>query len=62
VVEELGWGAFEDDLSAIPAGPWAHGPTLGSSKTYVMSVRLEPRWRTTFSRCDSPPDNVDDAR
>ncbi len=33
-------------------------PVLGSSKMYVMPVRLLPRWRTIFSRCPSPPDRV----
>ncbi len=37
-------------------------PAVGSSKTYVTSVRLELRWRTIFTRCASPPDSVADSR
>ena len=41
---------------------WAWRPMVGSSKMYVASVRLEPRWRTILVRCVSPPDNVDVSR
>ena len=37
-------------------------PMVGSSKTYVMSVSAEPRWRIMRVRCDSPPDRVPDGR
>ena len=37
-------------------------PIVGSSKTYVTSVSEEPRWRTIFVRCASPPDRVPDVR
>jgi len=37
-------------------------PTVGSSKTYVMSVSDDPRWRIIFVRCASPPDSVPEAR
>ena len=37
-------------------------PIVGSSKTYVMSVREEPRWRIILVRCASPPDSVPDGR
>ncbi len=33
-------------------------PMVGSSKTYVTSVREEPRWRIILTRCASPPDSV----
>ena len=37
-------------------------PAVGSSKTYVMSVREDPRWRIILTRCASPPDSVPDGR
>ena len=37
-------------------------PTVGSSNTYEMSVRLDPRWRIIFVRWASPPDNVPEER
>ncbi len=46
--------------SRSPRRPTSLGcrPTLGSSKMYVIPVRLEPRCRTVFSRCPSPPERV----
>ena len=37
-------------------------PVLGSSKMYVMPVRLLPIYRTSLSLCASPPESVDDSR
>ncbi len=33
-------------------------PVVGSSKTYVVSVREDPRWRIILTRCASPPESV----
>ncbi len=46
--------------SRSPRRPTSRGcrPTLGSSKMYVIPLRLEPRCRTVFSRCPSPPLSV----
>src|ERR687898_1487212 len=41
---------------------WGCSPMVGSSKTYVTSVREEPRWRIILVRCASPPESVPDGR
>ncbi len=41
---------------------WGCSPMVGSSKTYVVSVSEEPRWRIILTRCASPPDSVPEAR
>ncbi len=37
---------------------WGCRPAVGSSKTYVVSVSEEPRWRIILTRWASPPDSV----
>ena len=41
---------------------WGCSPTVGSSKTYVMSVSDDPKCRIIFVRWASPPESVPEGR